>query len=328
MAVAKRTDKIIVISTNAVDDIHQGRGHSAKKNLHICKKEGTLLLEQVRQLSKQITPLKPYFKEKEFILLREKETLENELSQLKNDILRCHEVRCAYEKELQTACSSLEKAQKDRSYLVAEQKELQARMDRYNIIKFIPVIGQIAWLVEQIKDDEGKLKEANRSVSRNETKIQELRDSISDCKETINHQNSRLSEVDCRISAIASQCSELSSNHRNLCHAIANLNEAEHTLEEFIDITEHGNNSTELLEQLVTLANKLGGRKSGEELKGKQYFALTNDYLATWNELKDLIESVQLSFQLTFKCSMCCNYHNGLPHLYNNDLFCERCWRR
>jgi len=35
--VAKRSNKLCAVSTNAMDDIRQGRSHSAKKNLQVSQ---------------------------------------------------------------------------------------------------------------------------------------------------------------------------------------------------------------------------------------------------------------------------------------------------
>jgi len=326
-AVAKRTNKLCAVSTNAVDDIRQGRSHSAKKHLQVSQKEGKLLLHQVRQLIEQITPLKSYFKEKEVTVLKEKERLENEIKQLENEISRCRNTKSWHEIELKRTSSSLENAQRERSNLVAKQKELQGKMDTYNVVKWIPIVGPIAMIVEAIEDNEGKLSKAKRHVTQIEDEIRGLRSSISDCEDTIQSQNKRVSEIRSSIYTMSAECSELSSNHSNVCDAIANLQEAKHTLEIFADITEYGNDSSQFLEELVDSASKLGHKKSAKELRSAEYHALTTDYLEKWKELQELVRSVHLHFSISFRCTKCYSNNKGLPWLYHGNLICEQCWR-
>jgi len=326
--VAKRTDKVVEASKNAVYDIWQGRGHSAKKNLQVSLEDGKLLLQQVRQLIEQIIPLKAYFKDKEATVLREKEKLENEKRQLENEISTCSHTKSLHEIKLGKSTRSLENARRKHSNLVEEKRELQSKMDTYNVIKWIPIIGQIAMIVEAIEDNEGKLSRAKRDVTQNENEIQGLKKSILDCETTIEHQNNRVSEIRRNINKICSQCSELSSNHSNVCDAIANLQQAKHILEEFADITEHGNSSSQFLKEVVDSANKLGRRKSAKALKGAQYRTLTSNYLDTWKELQELVKSVHLRFALSFRCTKCYSNNTGLPWLFHGNLICEECWNK
>ena len=208
---------------------------------------------------------------------------------------------------------------------VVQQKELQAKMDTYNVVKWFTIVGQIVMIVEAIQDNEGKLSEANRGVAQIEDKIWDLKNSISDCENTIQCQNKRVSEIRSNIYAISSQCSKLSSNHSNVCDAIANLQEAKHTLEKFADITECGNGSSQFLEELIDSASKLGHRKSAKDLKSAEYHALTSYYLEKLNELQELVimKSVHLHF---FRCTKCNSNNKGLPWLYHGNLICEQCW--
>ena len=338
-SLVKKGKDCVAVAKNVLDDIGSGRKELALEKLSALKKDGSFLADAAKQLAERLEAVGKHYQDEDEELLRQIGNLNGQESQLNSQkiteegqLAAQQSVLSDNQNRLSSAENSLRNAERKRREAEEEEKKVQigstvggALLGLFTGgVGFVVGAAAGAGIGAMVNACRDKEKDAQAEVNR-------CRSNLENARSAVNESRSRVSNVESQIRSLTQQI-EYKKQQRLQLHKKADEIKAMVVLAKksiefwqlFKQLSEHGDNRTELLQKIVTRATERGNYTA---LQSNSSQRIANTFIEAWEEMETTAEQGGPNhvLEIQYRCSRCGLQCTGLPYVDGSTHVCMKC---
>ena len=338
-SLVKKGKDCVAVAKNVLDDIESGRKELALEKLSALKKDGSFLMDAAKQLAERLEAVGKHNQDEDEELLRQIGNLNGQESQLnrqkiteEGQLTAQQSVLSDNQNRLSSAEDSLRNAERRRRKAEEEEKKVQIGSTVGGTLLGLFTGGHGFVVGAAARAGSGAMVNAGRDEEKDaQAEVNCCRSNLENARSAVDESQSTVSNVESQIRSLTQQI-EYKKQQRLQLHKKADETKAMVVLVKksvefwllFKQLSEHGDNHTELLQKIVTRATKKGDYR---DLQSNSSQHIANTFIEAWEEMETTVEQGGANhvLEIQYRCSRCGLQCTGLPYVDGSTLICMEC---